>query len=43
VSDDAVIGILGGIFRHRDAEGRPQFHAFERVGDILPINPIPPK
>jgi len=29
VSDDAVIGILGGIFRRRDAEGRSQFHAFE--------------
>src|SRR5215467_5043367 len=27
--DDAVIGILSGIFRHRDAEGRSQFHAFE--------------
>src|SRR5215469_11593679 len=29
VSDDAVIGVFGGIFRHRDAEGRPHLHAFE--------------
>src|SRR5215469_5244829 len=43
VGEDTVVGVLGGIFRHGDAEGRSDLHAFERVGDILPINPIPPK
>src|SRR5215469_444385 len=37
VSDDAVIGIIGGIFRHRDAEGRSHFHAFENKIDAVGI------
>src|SRR5215475_3978868 len=35
--DDAVIGIPGGIFRHRDAEGRSHFHAFENKIDAVVI------
>src|SRR5215471_8123219 len=37
LGDDAVIGIPGGIFRHRDAEGRSDFHAFENKIDAVVI------
>src|SRR5215471_15279730 len=37
LGDDAVIGIPGGIFRHRDAEGRSHFHAFENKIDPVVI------
>src|SRR5215469_5894598 len=29
VSDNPVVGVLGGIFRHGDAEGGSDLHAFE--------------
>ena len=36
---DAVIGVLGGIFRHADAKGRPLLHALEDVIDAVAIRP----
>ena len=39
VGKDAIVGVLGGIFRHGDAEGRADFHALENevhaVGVLL--------
>ena len=35
VRQDAVVGILGGILRHADAEGAALFHAFEDEVDAV--------
>ena len=39
VGEDTVVGVLGGIFRHSDAEGRADLHALENevhaVGVLL--------
>jgi hypothetical protein len=36
---DAIMGILGGVFRHGDAKGRPLLHAFENEVDAVGIRP----
>src|SRR3984893_2484832 len=38
-SQDAVVGILGGILRHGDTEGRPLLHALEDEVDAVDILP----
>ena len=37
VGKDAVVRVLGGIFRHADAEGRPLLHAFENEVDAVSV------
>ena len=34
---DAVVGVLGGIFRHADAKGRPLLHALEDEIDAVGV------
>ena len=36
-SQDAVVGILSGILRHGDTEGRPLLHALEDEVDAIDI------
>jgi hypothetical protein len=34
---DAVVRVLGGVFRHADAEGRPLLHALEDIIDTVGV------
>ena len=36
---DAIIGILGWVFRHGDAKRRPLLHALEDAVDAVAIRP----
>src|SRR5580698_9226435 len=37
VGKDAVVRVLGGVFRHADAEGRPLLHALQDVIDAVGV------
>ena len=37
VGEDAVVRVLGGVFRHGDAEGRPLLHALEDEVDAVGV------